>query len=424
MRKQIRTLIIVLAAVLVLTGSLLSLLYLVPDKSDSSSSSDTTSSDTSVKLISKNKDASGTTVTNPVTKASIKNPSEEYTISLNSDNQLVVDKYADLLINTTEMSSLSSDLTSLSATRMITDNSEKAADYGLDTPQATVAVTYYDGSTATLELGDESPLSDGYYLRISGDNAIYLVSTSVGGDLLNSSVSYIGTSVITAPDTNSSDSSVQAVVREMKLSGSVRASKPFTFRVYDAATDSSDLSTFSYLITSPSLQGTGDGVSDITKTSLTATKAVKAYPTKEDLDTYGLSNPYSVCQMELAVQTSASDTSSSSSSTSYTYSNNAEHTVTLGNKDSDGNYYAMVDNYNVIYLVSSSSVPWAATQMSDIASKLLFMSNITSVQSVTVDISGSSTTFDLTHHPDESENDAKLTVTIGDKTYPTSDFRS
>lgn len=62
---------------------------------------------------------------------------------------------------------------------------EKAADdpkdlsiYGLDRPRATVAVEYTDGTSATFLVGQEEPLSDGVYVQMSGDKAVYLMPRS------------------------------------------------------------------------------------------------------------------------------------------------------------------------------------------------------------------------------------------------------
>ena len=88
-----------------------------------------------------------------------------------------------------------------------------------------------------------------------------------------------------------------------------------------------------------------------------------------------------------------------------------EHTVILGKKDEDGNYYAMIDDYDVIYLVSPSSVPWAETTYNDIATTMLFSKMITDVKSVTVTVNGKQTVFELTHYPDAEERDDQMVVT-------------
>lgn len=425
MSKRVRTLILSLVAVVVLVGALLLLLFVLPKKGDSSSSAD--SSDTSITVYDKTANSSGVTVS----KMSIKNTNEQFTLSPNADGQLVVESYMDLPINTSEIQTLSLDVLSLTATKKIADSADDPSLYGFDSPQAVIDATFSDGSSVTITMGSLSPLKEGYYTQVKGDNTVYLVGKSYGDEFVQSSLKYIGKSVITAPSADSSSTSDQAVVRSMNLYGTVRASKPFAFREHQD-TDRSDLDNFDYVITSPYVTGlNSDTMSTVTSTtSLTAADVVKAHPAAADLKTYGLDNPYSVCEMTLAVQSTSTDSSSSGSSTASsssskvkTYYNDAKHIVKLGGKDSDGNYYALIDNYNVVYTVSSTAVPWAETKYSDAANRMLFTTNIANVSSISVNSEGKNTVFSLTQNPNETDNDKKLTVTVEGTTYPTSDFR-
>lgn len=65
------------------------------------------------------------------------------------------------------------------------------------------------------------------------------------------------------------------------------------------------------------------------------------------------------------------------------------HTITVGNKDEDGNYYVMADDIPVIYLVSSSSISsWVSLQYDDVADTMLFMENIVNVKSISLTVDG------------------------------------
>lgn len=69
----------------------------------------------------------------------------------------------------------------------------------------------------------------------------------------------------------------------------------------------------------------------------------KPYPTAEDLKRYGLDDPYSTAVFTLAVETTeTSETSGESAKTSYY--NIQKHTIQLGNKNDNGEYYALVYN--------------------------------------------------------------------------------
>ena len=420
MKKQARTLIIITTAVLVLVALLLSLLFLLPKGEEEASSSDT-SSDTSISLISKDT-ANGKAVDQPVKKAVIKTKDEEFTIAPSDDKQLIVMGYEDLPVNTTEIESLIRTLASLSASRKVADDSSKEAEFGLDKPRATAAVTYHDDSSVTFELGNDAAGDAGSYLRIEKGGPIYLVETAFSEQLLRQSVEYIGTTLITAPATKSDDKDGQAIMKSMKLSGTVRKNKPFSFGV-NTNQASGVLSTFVYVITSPGSKGTSDEATTIAQaaTSLSALKAVKAHPASAQLREYGLDKPYSVCELTLAVQTSAA---SGNEEAKPSYYNTTKHTVKLGKKDADGNYYAMVDDYKVVYAISPSSVPWAETQYNDIVSKMLFLRDIKGVKSISLKTGDKDTTFQLTHYPDEEDSDKSMAVKVDGKTCSTPEFRS
>lgn len=432
MSKRVRTLVISLITVVLLVGLLLVLLFVVPNK-DAGTSSAATSSDTSITLLNKTTDSSGNAVSQPVSKISVKTKTEQFVLSPNKDGQMAVEAYNDLLINTNMVSALSSDMAKMTVSSKVADSADNLADYGLDAPLAVLDVTYSDGTAATFTVGSLSPLKTGYYFQMKGDNAVYMLSKTNGDEFIQGSTKYIGTAVITAPAVNSGSTSDKAVVRDMKLTGTVRASKPFAFRLR-ADTDDSALSSFDYIITSPVLAGFDSTNTTVTSaTSLTATDVVKAHPTAEDLKTYGLDNPYSVCEMSLAVQnntstssdtSSTSDTSSASTAKSPTLYNVAQHTVKLGGKNASGSYYAMIDNYNVVYLVSDTSVPWSESTFIGVVSKVLFYTKIDDVSSITVNTADKNTTFALTHNPDETDTDKKLTVTVDGNTMPTADFRT
>ncbi len=420
MKKQKRTLIIVITAILVLTALLLGLLFLLPEDDDDSSSNTT---DETINLIDKTK-ADDEIVDDTVKKIVIKLQNEEYEIVPGDDDQLVVAGYEDLPINTTEIDSLVRSLSNVDANRKVADNSDNQKDFGLDKPRAIATVTYHDDSVVEFELGNEAAGDTGSYLRIQSDGPIYLVNSYFAGQLLKESVTYIGTSLITAPNTKSESDGDTAVLKDMKLSGSVRASKPFEFKV-NQETDNKSLSAFTYITTKPFAKGTSDEVNKIAQavTSLDAIQAVKAYPKSDDLKKYGLNNPYSVCEMTLAVQTTSSSDDDSDTAVT-TYYNSTKHKITLGSKDENDNFYAMVDDIDVVYIISPSVVPWAESQFGDIVTSMMFMKDITGVKSIKLKSGGETTSFELTHYPDEEDRDKSMVVKSGGKTYSTPDFRT
>ncbi len=427
MSKRTRTLILSCVAVLVL-GAVLALLLLLPSGEEGSSSLEE-SSDSTITVLNKTKDADDKTVENPVKAVTIELQGETYSLALDEEGVLVVDQYKELLSHPTNSSSLSSALAGILATSEI-GTVDNPADYGLDKPIAKVKATYHDGSSYSFQIGAETPLKDGYYFQAE-DGKVYVVESSMADTINQPSTAYIGTTLISAPTVRDDDENGRAVLRDMSLSGTVRADKPFAFQAVTVA-EQDKYPYYSYRITSPYAVG-----ADVTKsenvavyTSLTATKAVVAFPTKEDLATYGLDNPYSVAKLHTAVSSLESSLSESSSSVAEgeddktVYYNVSEHTIIVGKADEDGNYYIMVDDHPVIYLTTAASLsPWLDMQYDDLADSQLFLANITDIQSISVTVNGKKTVFELTHHPDEEDSDKNLEVKVGDKTYDTDSFR-
>ena len=58
--------------------------------------------------------------------------------------------------------------------RTVTDVPNTLEKYGLDKPKAILSVTFTDGSTFGMSIGNKEPVSGNYYGRVEGDKAVYL----------------------------------------------------------------------------------------------------------------------------------------------------------------------------------------------------------------------------------------------------------
>ena len=68
-------------------------------------------------------------------------------------------------------------LKKVTAAEAITDY-DSISDYGLDQPQNTITVTCGD-ETTTIDIGDYNEMLSEYYLKVSGDDKIYLVDSTL-----------------------------------------------------------------------------------------------------------------------------------------------------------------------------------------------------------------------------------------------------
>ncbi|MCI8554620.1 MAG: DUF4340 domain-containing protein [Clostridiales bacterium] len=426
MSKRLRTLIIVIVVLALLGGSFTALLLLPgPEQAESSTPS---SKSEAVLILDKALNAQGGAVDAPVKSAVIRSEDKSFTLEPDSDGILRVAEYGDLPVHTTRVEALVRALTSVSAIRQVTEEAENPADFGLAEPRATAEVTYHDDSTAVLELGGEDPMKEGVYLRIQGESPIYLVTEDTADTIFHDSLYYIGTALITAPPVREEDTGGEAMLRDMKLTGSLRADQPLSFR-RTAHTDTEEIKLFTYVITSPYIRSFNDDMlrSLLTNaTSLTASIAAVARPTEEELEKYGFHNPYSVAELNLAVLQGedASSDSAENDETPAVYYNVQPHRVVIGSRSDSGSYYVMVDDMVSIYEVSASALPWAEAVYENSVNTSLFRKNITDVAAVSITTAGEETRFELTHFPDKETPNEQLTITHQGETLPTDNFRS
>lgn len=81
-------------------------------------------------------------------------------------------------VNQTALDNLAKKMIELTGTREIA-NAAKPEDYGLDTPAFSVTLAHAQDGDITYAMGDETPFADGYYLSVSGSDAIYTVESAL-----------------------------------------------------------------------------------------------------------------------------------------------------------------------------------------------------------------------------------------------------
>ncbi len=74
------------------------------------------------------------------------------------------------------LTEMANQLAAVAATRKL-ENPESLSEYGLDAPQLMVSYGTGDGSFASFLVGDINSTAGGCYLKIEGDDAVYVVST-------------------------------------------------------------------------------------------------------------------------------------------------------------------------------------------------------------------------------------------------------
>lgn len=435
--KRLRTLLFAAGAVVLLIAILLLVLFL-PQGGDDPNSSDTPSSDVSSYTVydkapkKDDNDSSNSSDTDVVQKIEVKNTHGTYKL-IRKDKALVLDGYTDLTLSDTAVSGVADAATTLKAT----DSLGKATDlaqFGLSTPVATMTVTYTDGGTLTLYLGNATPSESGYYVRLSDSDEVFICSSSTVSDLFKANTALVATSLITAPTARSDDKNGKATLYAVDLTGRSYP-QPLSLR-RTTEDDPKEYTYFSYLITKPYLRGTSDAVTTALSsfTSLHADSAAVLHPTKAQLAELGFNDPLIRAKLVLAIESTASDetsgtaasgSSDTESKTHQIFYNKTNVELTVGSQDKDGNYYVTVGGTDAVFLVTKSTLSAIAERQYDNSvSTLLFLKSITDIGRIDLTVDGKAHTLTLAHYPDKEDSDETLIVKEGDKQLSTPDFRT
>jgi len=424
--KRTRTLILTSGVAVLLAAALLVLTLLPhPGAGGSEGSSSTPVVDTAITLLDKTvKDAVA------ISRVDIENGEESFSLQYNTtEKKLFLKGYEDITLNEGLTETLIAYTTLISAADKVSTPGN-LKDYGLDIPQAKATITYTDGSTATLTVGNTTPSEDGYYTQISGDNNVYIFESDCVYLFTVRAASFADTTLLTTPTVKKDDANGTAVLKEVSYSGKNHPTPLKLRRSYH--TDSEEMTLFSYIITKPYTRGITDTVIGQLSNfkSLTASQALYLHPTAQQKQKFGFDDPLTVMDITMAVETSE-DTDTTESNITNTvvaekkiYYNSYSTTITVGSMDSSSNYVVMVDGIDAIFLVDNSALSAIAERTyTNTVNQLLFLKNISQLGRISVTTDGKQHDFYLTHFPEKENNDESMVVTESGKIYPTEDFR-
>lgn len=405
----------VLAGIAVIVCVVIALLiWVFPEKEDDTLPTE----DPAIVVLDKSKDSTLT-----IASANLQLQDGTVLNFYNKDGALILKQYEKFDMSVVNMDALIDVLSTFTATTDLGEQ-ENLSQYGFDKPTATGAVTYTDNTTYKFVLGAQTPDKKGQYFREDGKNHVYILSTDDTLFMTQLPLDYVSTAVMSAPELDKNvDTSAEIVMRNMTLSGSLRKNMPFTFRMVTSE-DSDAYMYYNYIITSPYVKGVDSNVSSSVQsfTSLTAEAVVAVNPTAADLQEYGLDDPTTIAAFTLACRTTEKAGTGDDEDTVTKYSNLQDHVIKLG-KLAGAQYYVMIDDKPVVYLVAEKNLPFATWEYDDLADTMLFLEDITNITAFKVETPDKTTLFNLKHNPDDDNNETNLTVTAGDKTCDTMDFR-
>lgn len=391
---------------------------------DSGTSNVTNVTKPTISLLNNAGDADQNIIAKPLQSVDIQNSSENYSIVYDDTaKNYVIKGYEDLALDDSLVTTLRTHTETIQAVEEVADSSNLAA-FGLDKPQATASITYSDGSTARLRIGNATPSETGFYGQFGDSDKVYIFASDNVALFRFRASAFVNTLLVATPTVKSTDSNGVALLRSATFSGAAH-SAPLTLRRSNDK-DTEEHSYFTYLITSPYFRAVRDTKANELGQfkSLTATQALVLHPTEEQKKKLGFDNPLMQLTLSMAVETEEETEEDSDEAAPIVYYNSTDYQITVGSLNDDGNYIVMLEDVNAIFLVSKADYGYLFdTNYTNAVNEFLFVKAIESISRVAFRTNGNTYEFTLTHYPDEEEQNDRLVVKSGDKVYPTEDFR-
>jgi hypothetical protein len=121
-------------------------------------------------------------ISSDVESLTLENPEGTFVI-VRKDDKWILSSPADLKYDSLILSSIVINAASIIADRLVEENAQDIAKYGLDNP-VTVRLKTKDGKETVLEVGDRTPTKSGYYIKLAGKSDVYVISTYTGDYLV------------------------------------------------------------------------------------------------------------------------------------------------------------------------------------------------------------------------------------------------
>ncbi|MBQ6825887.1 MAG: DUF4340 domain-containing protein [Clostridia bacterium] len=384
-KKRLPIAIISICLVAALIGGTVAVIKLIPEKTDNTTSTPAISDIEVLKLSSDDFKTVLVENSNGIFKLYSKTEKTE-----NEETPSVswfMEGYKDGLLSSQSIQSIADTVSTISASR-VTTKSESAC--GLDKPTIKTHITDNKNNQFSVLIGDESPDKSGYYLKLSNDEKIYVVDSSVKESLDFTPVSLANTDIIPAFDTTNVSSEYKSeegtlfLCDRLTLTGK-NFSKPLVLEKYD---DEALAQYVSFKVTSPT-QRVANNTENIITAFSSGISVIGAYSLDANPSTIkalGLDNPDLTAKMEIAGK-------------SLTYKFKLQP---------DGNYAAIYDGAELVKKVTPDAIPFIKHQTSDYYADYVCFNNINDLDGFTFKSGGTTHFFSIKANPDEDSEDSYI----------------
>ena len=368
-----KILIILLALLVALGGSIAAILLTNKDEQGDTESY----AATTIKILNNN--------TIDVEKINLENKNgklEFYATTVKTDegnqNTFFLKGYDPELIADSYITSIADKTASLEALREMGGN----GDYGFNNPNAIVKITGKNGlKDYGFVIGGKSPDSTGYYIKLDGEDKIYLIASSIATMFFCKPEDLTNNSLILPPnkDTVSAEylsEGALAFVDKITISG---GNYPQAINIIHT-----DNEMAAYKIISPvNRYATLDAVNgylELLTSGITAQGCYKLNPQNADYETYGLTRPDTVIEIKYDKET----------------------VKIVAKKQESGNFALVIDNKKAIYEVSKEALTALGYDLNSLLNQYAFLEDLEDFKNITFNDGNKNYSFDISYNKDKN----------------------
>ncbi len=366
MKKNAKILIASAAGIAVLGGAAAVLLLTAPQPAEEESSSVET--DNSVELMSYAAD--------DISKLTVKNENGEFSINRLGKEKWGIDEIPEKNGNSTSYGSTMENAAELTAKMTVEENAADLEKYGLASPTSEFTLDFKDGKhdSITCQVGNKNEGASGWYFKLSDSDTVYLVNES---DISFSQGKYLDYVLL--------NGFIDAYDADNDVLSRLRISRKDLDRdiVLDKLpqVDSEDGHTNVYV--GYEISSHNGILADDEKDTdilyglfeLTATSAAAVSPTKEQLEGFGLDDPF--CTASIVLNDEVKKIDIGNAVYAVDQESGAQTDEIIG-------YYGMLQGTDIVYQFAPDAVPWVTVTVNDILYKQFLTPYIYNVDTVNI----------------------------------------
>ncbi|WP_405352910.1 DUF4340 domain-containing protein [Ruminococcus sp.] len=296
--------------------------------------------------------------------------------------------FEDFTLQTGYPDAIANDAAALEFTKVISLDGAKASECGFDSPKATVVVTYTDNTKAKIIVGGDAPSSAGTYVKFGTSDTIYLVESDAV-DSFSYSLTEMFSKAINDAAVNTDDSQYSKITLSGKNFPEAVVLEPNNDGKNSATT----------VITSPKKSyASEDASSNVSGAirGLYADSVKMVNPSEAQLKELGLADPY------VAIEAVYPDTTVS---------------LIASQPDSSGNVNVMEKGGKVVYTKVSANLPWVNMSYEKLSSEYVLHPLMSAVDTLTINNGTDTYSFSIsskqtTTTNDDGEESSTTTTTV------------